>query len=92
MDMTGLKVLVLTPVVAALDLSDASDLGKAGIVGLLVLAVIAVWRDSGKRQDKLEKIIDRNSGVIGEDAETRRDTNKILVELKEVIIKCKGPK
>ena len=58
--MTGIKWLSVAAaaegagIVSTLDIDIIS---KIGVVGLLILAVVALWKDAGKRQDKLEAII-----------------------------------
>ena len=70
--MSGLQVLSVTPVLAAMDL-PIDGYEKMGVVALLVLAVIAVWREGNKRQDKLESIIDRNTAAMTEVKDALRD-------------------
>ena len=89
--MSGIKVLSLAPIAAAMELPNIASGGweKIGIVGLLILAVVAIWRDSGKRQDKLEKIIERNTEAMTHNADTLRATSEVVVEVKSAIERCR---
>lgn len=64
--MTGIKLLAGTCFVAATDATLDLPLGageKFGIIAILLIATIALWRDAGKRQDKLEGLIKDNTTV-----------------------------
>lgn len=75
--MTGVKVLALTPLAAALTLPDVgASYEKFGIVGLLVLAVVAIWRDGSRRTDKLERIIESNTSALTEVRDAMRDCRR----------------
>jgi hypothetical protein len=77
--MLGLKLLGSTCFVAAADATAALPIGtteKFGIIAMLLAATVALWRDAGKRQDKLEKIIETNM----------QQSQHVI----DVIEKCKG--
>ena len=75
MDMTGIKVLSVAPLMAVADL-PVSSYDKIGIVAILLLGIIAIWRDSGKRQDKLENIIESNTAALTEVRDVMKDCRK----------------
>lgn len=84
---TGLKVLSLAPILAAADL-PIDGYEKIGVVALLILAVVALWREGNKKQEKLERIIESNTRAMTEVVDSGDATNKILVEVKEVLRDC----
>ncbi len=75
----------------------AESLGIIGILAavivILVVALVMVYRGKEaaamRREERLERLIEQTSTAIAGDAETRRDTNNILVEFKAVIDKCR---
>jgi hypothetical protein len=73
--MTGIKVLSVAPLMAVAEL-PISNYDKLGIVAVLLLGIIAIWRDSGKRQDKLESIIDKNTAALTEVRDVMRECRK----------------
>jgi hypothetical protein len=85
--MSGVQMLSLAMPIAALDLPFGA-IEKGGVVTVLIIAVVAIWREGNKRQDKLEGIIDRNTKALTEAAEVDRESAKVLVEVKDEIIKC----
>ena len=86
MNMTGLKVFSLSPIVASIGLPDGIE--KAGIIALLCVAVGALWYDSNRRQSKLERIIDANAKATMQSNEVLRANTAVLVELKKEIMMC----
>ena len=87
----GTNVLLMSA--AALSLADAvpgnwAALEKLGIVGVLLVALATIYRDGCRRQDKLETIIEKNSQVIAEDAETRRETTRVLADMSKAVERC----
>lgn len=88
--MTGLKFMAGASALGIMDAVPAdSGWEKVGIVTLLICAIVFLRRDERRQQVKLEQIIERNSAALSENAETRRETNTILVEFKTAIDKCR---
>ncbi len=65
----------------------------AAVIVILALGLVLVYRGKEaavlRREDRLEKLIEKTSSALSEDAETRRDTNSILLEFRNVIEHCR---
>lgn len=75
--MTGIKVLSVAPLMAVSEL-PISNYDKLGIVAILLVGIIAIWRDSGKRQDKLETIIESNTKALTEVRDVMKECRKVV--------------
>jgi type VI protein secretion system component VasK len=65
----------------------------AAVIVILALGLVLVYRGKEaaalRREDRLEKLIEKTASALSEDAETRRDTNSILLEFRNVIEHCR---
>ena len=92
--MMGIKLVTIA---AAVESSvyvgglDWSPISKMGTVGILILAVVALWKDSGKRQDKLESVVRESSIVNTEVRDAVRQLSANVTEQSHIIQKCRGP-
>lgn len=102
--MIAVSVWMLGEAVAIAQAPDALAIGKRaetlGIIGILaavivILAVALVMVYKGKeaaalrREERLEKLVEQTATALAGDAETRRDTNVILVEFKSIVERCR---
>lgn len=69
--MTGIKVLSFAPIMGVMEL-PVDGIEKLGMVAILMVGIAALWRDSSKRQDRLEKVIKENTEVNSKVLETLR--------------------
>jgi len=91
--MTGFKIFATAAAVESVSLIQSLDLNlisRMGVVGLLIVAVIVLWRDAGKRQERLEKVLAENSAINQRAIDAMDNVTSASREVKEVIIKCKG--
>lgn len=62
--MTGIKLIAIAAATESaffINGLDVSSLSKLGTIGILILAVVALYRDAGKRMDKVEAVLDKNA-------------------------------
>lgn len=88
MNMTGIKVLTLTPLIAAMDLPAGTE--KYGLVACLIAAVITVYVDGRNERKAAAKREVDNIKAMASVAETNRTTAAILVEVKDAIKSCRA--
>lgn len=94
----GLVAMIAQVPVAVEDIVKAGDsIGKltaASILGIVsivcVLGLLLQYRDQKQHIDKLYKLIEENTKAHQTSASALENVTSVMVEVKDVIIKCKG--
>lgn len=91
--MSGLKLIAVAAATEGAFFVNGLDIvpiARLGTVGILILAVVALWRDAGKRQDKLEAALINTAKALTELRDSNAEVSRILPDLVRVIDKCRA--